>query len=185
MKDAEQEVTGQVGSNLRDIRKARKLSLEELATLCDVSKLTLGKIERGEANPTLQILWKIARGLQIPLSSLLSFQDDIALYRFADRHSLAGHNHDWFVEPLYKTNGTMEWYRACIEPHTRHREFHLEGSEETVFVLNGQLELMVGGKTYHLEKWDVIRFQGEEQHTYINSTDEKVYLMLSLAYKNA
>lgn len=182
MKEENHHLSSQVGTNLREIRRNKKISLEELANVSDVSILTLGKIERGEANPTLNILWKICRGLNIPLASLLTFEEDIEVYRFGSNHYLAGQNNNWFTEPLFKSFGTVEWHRACIEPNSEYSEFHLPNSEETVLVLNGQLDLKVGGKNHQLNKWDVIKFKGEELHTYINRSNEKVFLMLSLTY---
>ena len=46
------EVIQQVGQLLRQIRNEQKLSLEELAHKTGVSKLTLGKIERGNKSDT-------------------------------------------------------------------------------------------------------------------------------------
>ena len=173
--------SSQVGIQLRKIRKNKRMSLEELANISSVSKLTLGKIERGETNPTLNILWKICRGLNIPLVSLLSFEENVEVHRFGADYQLAGQNNDWFVEPLFRTNGT-EWYRSCIEPNSEYSEYHLAGSEEIVLVLNGQLEMKVGEKNHQLNQWDVIKFNGEELHTYINRSNEKVHLMQSLTY---
>ncbi|MFJ7933290.1 helix-turn-helix domain-containing protein [Sporosarcina sp. NPDC096371] len=178
------DLSSQVGMNLREIRKNKRISIEELASFSDVSKLTLGKIERGEANPTLNILWKIARGLNIPLASLVDFQEESEIYRFESNHHFAGQNNDWFITPLCKTFGSVEWHRACIEPNSAYSEYHLAGSEEIVHVLNGQLEMEVGGKNHQLNKWDVLKFKGDELHTYRNRSDEKVYLMLSLTYMN-
>ncbi|HAU32993.1 MAG TPA: transcriptional regulator, partial [Lysinibacillus sp.] len=70
MLEENMDLSSQVGMNLREIRKNKRMSLEELASISNVSKLTLGKIERGETNPTVNILWKICRGLHIPLVSL-------------------------------------------------------------------------------------------------------------------
>lgn len=42
--------------------------------------------------------------------------------------------------------------------------------------------MKVGEEKHQLNKWDVIKFKGEEIHTYINRSDEKVYLMISLTY---
>ncbi|MBT2605220.1 helix-turn-helix transcriptional regulator [Bacillus sp. ISL-53] len=182
MKEENIDLSSHVGLNLREIRRNKRISLEELASLSNVSKLTLGKIERGETNPTVNILWKICRGLNIPLVSLLTFEEDIKVHRFVSNYHFVGHNDDWFIDPLFKAFGT-EWYRACIEPNSEYSELHLAGSEEIVLVLNGQLEIRVGGKTHQLNKWDAIKFKGEEFHTYINRSNEKVYLMLALAYK--
>ncbi|MFK9095179.1 helix-turn-helix domain-containing protein [Bacillus salipaludis] len=184
MEEENVDLSSQVGSKLREIRKNKKISLEDLSNLSNVSKLTLGKIERGEANPTINILWKICRGLNIPLASLITFEEDVEVFRFSPNHHFAGHNNDWFINPLFKAFGTVEWHRACIEPNSEYSESHLAGSEEIVLVLNGQLELKVGGEKHQLNKWDVIKFKGEDLHTYVNRSEEKVYLMLSLNYSS-
>ncbi|SIE94010.1 transcriptional regulator [Mycobacteroides abscessus subsp. abscessus] len=53
-----------IGENLRNIRRSRGLSLDMAAEATGVSKAMLGQIERGESNPTVTTLWKIASGLQ-------------------------------------------------------------------------------------------------------------------------
>ena len=39
--------------------------------MTEVSKSMLGQIERGETNPTITVLWKIANGLKVPFTSLI------------------------------------------------------------------------------------------------------------------
>lgn len=53
------------------IRQERKLTQEELAFLCGIDRTHIGRIERLERTPGLEILDKIAIGLKIPLSKLL------------------------------------------------------------------------------------------------------------------
>ena len=48
------------------------MSLDEVSRLSGVSKSMLGQIERGEVNPTISTVWKIACGLNVPYSELLS-----------------------------------------------------------------------------------------------------------------
>ena len=48
--------------NLKRIREDRKLSLDKVADLTGVSKSMLGQIERGDSNPTITTVWKIANG---------------------------------------------------------------------------------------------------------------------------
>ena len=99
------EVIQQVGQLLRQIRNEQKLSLEELPKT-GVSKLTLGKIERGETNPTLAVIWKITKGLSIPLSRLMVVGEPVAVAlrrRICSRRrtSMAFRNN----VPLYERNG--------------------------------------------------------------------------------
>lgn len=58
-------------NKLKLIRTERKLSQEQLALLCGVDRTYIGRIERLERSPSLDILEKIANGLKISLSELL------------------------------------------------------------------------------------------------------------------
>ncbi len=58
-------------NRLKKIRKDRGLSQEALALLCDIDRTYIGRIENLKRNPSLEILDKIARGLNISLSELL------------------------------------------------------------------------------------------------------------------
>jgi len=60
-------------NKLIQIRKERNLSQEDLALLCNVDRTYIGRIERLERNPSLEILNRIANGLKISLSELLKF----------------------------------------------------------------------------------------------------------------
>ena len=59
---------------LIQIRKERNLTQEDLALLCNVDRTYIGRLERLERNPSLEILYKIARGLKMTLSELLNFK---------------------------------------------------------------------------------------------------------------
>ncbi len=59
---------------IKTIREARKLTQEELAYLCHIDRTYIGRIERLERNPSLEILQKIADGLELSLCELLDFR---------------------------------------------------------------------------------------------------------------
>lgn len=53
------------------IRQERNLTQEELALLCGIDRTHIGRIERLERTPGLEILDKISIGLNVPLKELL------------------------------------------------------------------------------------------------------------------
>jgi transcriptional regulator with XRE-family HTH domain len=59
-----------VGKIIKSRRKALKITQPDLAELAKISVNTLYKIERGQANPTINLLEKIAEviGLEITLT---------------------------------------------------------------------------------------------------------------------
>ena len=60
-----------VGKNIRAIRKAQNLTIDELAERCDFQSPYLSDIERGERNITLQTLTKILNALDVNPGSIL------------------------------------------------------------------------------------------------------------------
>jgi len=65
------ELGRRVAENLRQRRKARGLSLDDLARSSGVSRAALSQIETCKSNPTVGVLWKIAVGLGVPFAELI------------------------------------------------------------------------------------------------------------------
>ena len=61
------------GKHIFQLRTAKGYSQEKLAELADMHWTYLGGIERGERNPTLINIEKLARALEISLQDLFSF----------------------------------------------------------------------------------------------------------------
>lgn len=57
-------------NNLKEIRLQRFMTQQELATCVQVSRQTIGSIERGEHNPTLHLCIRIAIALKVTLDDL-------------------------------------------------------------------------------------------------------------------
>lgn len=60
-----------IGVNVRRLRKQAELSQEELAARAEIEMRYLGGIERGEQNPSVKILERIAKALGVHPSVLL------------------------------------------------------------------------------------------------------------------
>jgi|YelNatPaOPRAMG01_1025707.scaffolds.fasta_scaffold145167_1 transcriptional regulator with XRE-family HTH domain len=64
-----------VGQKIRNIRKEKGLTQEELGNLCGLSYKFISDVERGKQNPSLDSLASIAKGLNVQLSTLFDFQE--------------------------------------------------------------------------------------------------------------
>ncbi|MDW5592981.1 helix-turn-helix transcriptional regulator [Conexibacter stalactiti] len=59
------------GRAVKEFRARRDLSQEQFGRQASLHRNYVGAIERGEINPTLRVMLKIARGLEAPLSELI------------------------------------------------------------------------------------------------------------------
>jgi transcriptional regulator with XRE-family HTH domain len=69
-----------VGSKIREYRKSKKLSLQDLAYSIGMEKSNLSIIENGKSNPQLLTYAKIASALDISLKDLFDITFDFYLY---------------------------------------------------------------------------------------------------------
>ncbi|MDT8858668.1 XRE family transcriptional regulator [Alkalihalobacillus sp. MEB130] len=182
--DAE-ELAKRVGLTLRKIRQERELSLQQLAEVTSVSKLTLGKIERGDANPSLAIIWKIANGLKIPISLLLNENNEIKLSRKHEGNNVLSANEACTLEPIFDlpTYGSSEIHRAFLKPKSQYSPgAHQLGVIEYVTVMAGELIIHIEDEEYHLYEYDAIKFQADKVHTYVNPTEQTTVLHFVMTY---
>lgn len=161
-----------IGENLKTIRKARGYSLDQVSDLTGVSKAMLGQIERGESNPTVSTLWKIARGLQISFSSLIKEEDsDVTVVKLKQITPVTENNGDYRVYSIFPFDPRkkFEIFTVLMEEGCEHHsERHTEGLEEHITVMDGRLELQIGKESYIVSAGDSIRFFPNKTHIYKN-----------------
>lgn len=66
-----------LGRRIHAIRKAKGWTQEELGVKADVSYKFIGEIERGQQNPSFDILVKIAGAIGVELHELFQFEQEI------------------------------------------------------------------------------------------------------------
>lgn len=62
-----------LGKNLRKYRKENNLTQEQLAEKVGIHSTYVGKLEAGKNNPSVKMLFKISRALNIKLSNVFDF----------------------------------------------------------------------------------------------------------------
>ena len=72
----ESEILKLFANRLKNLRKVGNYSQEALALKCNVDRTYIGRIEQMKRNPSLEILYKISKGLDMTLSQLLDLQED-------------------------------------------------------------------------------------------------------------
>jgi transcriptional regulator with XRE-family HTH domain len=174
------EVARRVGENLRRLRKARSLSLDDLAVASGVSRAALSHIETSKGNPTVGVLWKIAVGLGVPFSDLLGeVREEMGVLRRGESQVLRSADGKMESRPLTPA-GAAPWaevYELRLAARAVHSsEPHAPGTREIVVVLSGQLRMRVGETSHDLAAGDSVSFAADKPHIYENpGTSESRY----------
>src|SRR6266700_1281031 len=158
-KPPENDLTASVGKNLRRLRSDRSLSLEELAQLSGVSRAMLGQIELGQSAPTINVLWKIARALEVTFSALISArtQSGALVLRSSESKILTSKDRSFSSRALFPFDEPrrVEFYELRLAPGSiEDADAHPPGTSENLVVTAGTLEIDVAGDTHRLEAGD-------------------------------
>ena len=73
-----------IGARIKNLRESRKLTQEALAERMDINTVYLSNIERGMANPTLDMLIRISEGLEVEMWEVFDFGQEVSLKELRD-----------------------------------------------------------------------------------------------------
>jgi transcriptional regulator with XRE-family HTH domain len=163
----------ELGGRVRDVRRRRGLSLDELAARSRVSRSMISAIERGAKAATVVVLDRIATGLGTSLSRLLDAEIRsrvICLPR--NRQVVARDPSGWerrILSPVLP-GVEFELMRTTLGPRVDAGAFlpHARGSREYVAVEAGTLLMTLDGTRHLLHSGDSIYYDGDCLHAFAN-----------------
>lgn len=177
-----------IGKNLRQQRVARGYSLERLAQASGVSRAMLGQIELGKSVPTISLLWKVAKAMDVPFSALNVLESESGPTQILRSHEakiLTSRDGSFTSRALFPHDGErkVEFYELELLPHAEERaSAHAQGTVENIIVTQGEVEIVVGGVPHRLKIKDAILFQADVPHIYRNVGTEKAIMYLVMSY---
>lgn len=117
-----------IANNLKEIRERRRLSLDAVSKLSGVSKSMLGQIERGEVNPTVTIVERIAEGFHLSFADLTMVQQPV--FELVDTEQ---------VLPVYECKKNVRFYPLHTQSGSKRMEtFYCEIEPKTVYAVEPQ-----------------------------------------------
>ena len=161
-----------LGARLRDLRRARGLSLDELAALSGVSRATISKVELAQNSPGTSTLSKLTEALGTSFAGVMSPHStgEVVVLREADQPVMRDGETGFVrrcIAPILPSRG-LDWVLNELPPgeETGSFEPHRPGVEEYIFVLSGSLVAELGGDTRRLEPGDALYFQAHVPHNF-------------------
>jgi len=172
-----------VAENVRSLRLARGMSLNELAATSNIGKATLSRIEQADANPTVETLYALADALGVPFGSLTATTGpQVEHIRAQDLATVTGSLH---AKVLTQAAGAKLVEALDIffpAGQVRHSNPHPKGVVEHILLTEGRLRAGPTGGERDIDAGDVLRFPGDVPHSYAALDDKPARAIALMAY---
>ncbi len=170
-------VANQLGLAVQHLRKSYGLSLSDLSGQSGVAKSIISQIERNETNPTLTTIWRLAHALDVSIESMLQGSEDSPFIEHLRKGTTPIFVSDdglcrLAVIGWLRTVDWLQWYDFQADPGgVLESTAHARGSIECLSVLDGELEVEVGGAIEAVSAGETLRYRCDRPHRIRNLAD--------------
>jgi len=183
----EDDVLIQISNRIKDRRREKNITVQELATRANVSKGLISQIENSRTIPSLIVLIDIIRALEIDMN--VFFKDiqsgssnfPLIIKRKADYHHFEKEHAEGFHYQRIFTqsikNSTVDIVILELEPDAHRPQVETEAFEYK-YILAGSIDYIFGEEVYTLKQGDSMLFDGRIPHTPKNNGKTKASMLV-------
>jgi transcriptional regulator with XRE-family HTH domain len=163
------DVATRLGRNVRGLREGRGLTQAQIAQLANVPRATWANLESGAANPTLAVLDRVASAFEVTIEELVAAPRSDARHYPKDSLVVKSRGSVTVRKLLPDPIAGMEIDRLELPPGGRFTGVpHTPGTREYLTCETGEITLVASGEEYRVASGDVVRFRGDQRHSYAN-----------------
>jgi transcriptional regulator with XRE-family HTH domain len=166
-----------IGQKIRELRKGKAFTLQDLSGSTGLSKSLLSQIENEIVVPPISTLLKISRALDKDIAFFFQDPDNdtkVAVVRVFERErldtkKLGRSDGGYFYESLAYKKGRKSMEPFFVEFERKDEKdmpFYSHEGEEFMFVLEGNLEFRTTDDVYRLKPGDSLYFESDVPHSY-------------------
>ena len=171
-------MSNNIGDKIKELRKKQKLTLKEISDQTNLSISFLSQVERTKSSLTLESLKKISEVLGVNPSYFFNDsessstsvvtsgkidEDKLISNQFLYK-DLSGGNRYLGFEPLL----------VILNPGDNKGNRFSHKGVEFIYVLEGNLTVLINEESYHLEPNDSIVIDSKNPHYWVNNTSKQV-----------
>jgi transcriptional regulator with XRE-family HTH domain len=164
-----------IGEKIRELREKRGLSLQDMANRTGYTSALLSQVENHLISPPLGALIKIAKSLEVKVGTFFGEEprESYAIVRRDERKHISryaskeGVSYGYVYESLGfdKKDRQMEPFLVTLEPATvKSEKLSTHDGEEFIFVLEGEMEAILGDHKDVLHPGDSIYYESTIPH---------------------
>jgi transcriptional regulator with XRE-family HTH domain len=186
--DSREERLRDLGGIIRGLRQEQRSSTVALARACGVSTSLISQVERGLTSPSLDVLWAIARALDVPIGTFFQGEPEDEppgrepVVVRADHRKKLGVNSSLIYEllsPDLRHQIEFIWVEFGPGVEGPLAPFRHPGEEQMV-VIRGEMHFWVDGVEYVLQAGDCITIDASRPHRAGNRSDAPAIVIAAI-----
>lgn len=177
-----------IGAKIKELRRAKKLTLQDVANETGFSTALISQIENNNISPPIATLSKIAHFFDVKIGHFFNENEEECLYEVlrSDQRTIVpkvvakdGTNHGYFYESLSvrKQNKKMDPFLITLNEKVTNTDTYSHNGEEFLFVLHGSAELLLDDQRIILNEGDSVYFDATLKHRLLSSQCDEVKVM--------
>ena len=170
------------GAKVCKLREAHNWSVEELAKATGQTPEFIDQIENDSFSPSVSFLLMLAKALEVNPGTFLSkAEQDIIQDQRSKAFIKRTRNYSYQTLTPHAESDHLRAFMITIESRQIHKpvEYKHEG-EEFIYVMEGELEVKLGGKSHHLKTNESIHFNSDIPHKLKSLSNEDTRCLVIL-----
>ncbi len=185
----QEDILIKIGNKIKEIRKNRKVTVQQLANLAKVSKGLISQIENNRTVPSLPVLMNIVYSLQLDLTDFFkdistnNHHQKVFIIRAKDYQPFQKETAKGFLYKRILTHsmngGPVDFILLSLEKGARRSQIVHTDAFEYKYVIKGKVEYLIEDEKYILDEGDSLFFDGRLGHkpSNIGSTEALLLVM--------
>jgi transcriptional regulator with XRE-family HTH domain len=158
-----------LAANLRRLREARNASQQQAAQLAGIPRPTWASLESGVANPTLDVITRVATALGVSIEELIGAPRTACRLFSADEIPEKRRQGARLKPLLPESTPGLEMIRIILSPGGAMTGMpHTPGTREYLLCERGKIELTASGERWELSPGQSLAFRADQRHGYRN-----------------
>ena len=183
----EDDILIQISNRIKDRRREKNITVQELATRVSVSKGLISQIENSRTIPSLIVLIDIIKALDIDLNVFfgdIRYKNESvepiikrkADYQYFEKEDAVGFHYQRIFTRSIK-NSTVDIVILELAPNSN-RELVQTQAYEYKYILTGEVEYLFNEKSYKLSQGDSMLFDGRIPHAPKNNSNQPASMLV-------
>lgn len=190
---AELEFEAAIARNVRQLRQQLGLSVADMAARVGISKAMMSKIENAQTSPSLSTLALLAKGLDVPVTSLFRGADVERPAAFVKagtgahivrNGSREGHEYE-LLGSLRGEHKRLECLLVTLSEKSQTYPLFQHPGTEFIYVLSGVMDYAHSRSVYRLHPGDSLQLDGEGAHGPVDLIEVPIRFLSVIAFPDS